>query len=253
MDKSASKVSSSQSNIRLASKRDLHAIRIWLEKQDSREVAGNFLCNWSVIKDAQRERKLIAFIDEESGIPVAYQVGGLICPGILQVHSAFQGRGIGRKIVEYCAGIADKENSCFLYIQCKPAASIPFWEKMGFTLLKGDESHHAFRQLRRRHELPIGGRSAEVVIRFYPEDWRWNKTTLPYSAATLSGVETADRVVHLPERVSFFKKLCPEPKDTLVEILVDGERRYFDKAKYTDARRVGVQGCLHGFYIDSIT
>ena len=43
-----------------------------------------------------------------------------------------------------------------------------------------------------------------------------------------------------------------ERGDIVVEITVGGSRRYLDKAKYPEAKRLGLQRCTNGFYIDRI-
>ena len=78
---------------------------------------------------------MIVYVDGKTGSPVAFQMGCLLHPGILEVKHDMRGRGIGRKLVEYCIERARERNECILKIQCKPPTSIPFWKKMGFRLL----------------------------------------------------------------------------------------------------------------------
>lgn len=238
------------SRIRWSRREDLPKIRAWLETDD-RQGVENFLCNWEIIEDAHRDRSLLVYVDDKTGDPVAFQVGQLIGPGILEVRNDFRRRGIGQKLVEHCVKLAGKRDCCCLYIQCNPASSIPFWKKMGFTLMPNDETRHAYRVLPKHHELPVG-RPVEVKIQFYCEERRWDKNVPAYASAILEGVQTAENVVCLPERVCAFRKLCPEPSDALVEIATNGKTLYFDKAKYSEASNLGVRRCANAFYVDKI-
>src|ERR1700733_389251 len=160
--------------IRRSTNRDLQAIHKWLVDQGARNVEGNFLCNWKLTKESHEEGNLLVCIDSKSGTAVAYQWGGLIGPGILEVRHDMRRKGIGRQLVEHRIGEAYESNQCCLYIQCKPSSSIPFWKRMGFTLLKStNEDHYAYRILERKHNVPAHGTAVDVAIHFYPEDKKW--------------------------------------------------------------------------------
>lgn len=94
----------------------------------------------------------------------------------------------------------------------------------------------------------------EATIRFFPESRKWSggESVPAYPAAIPTTVIMPNGVIYLSERVSVFKKLDQEERDVVVEIVVNGERRYLDKAKYPEAKAMGVQRCSNGFYIDRI-
>jgi GNAT superfamily N-acetyltransferase len=115
------------SSIRKSRPQDLVAIEKWLKEEDAQGVHGNFLCNWLVIERSHRDGDLFVYIDGTLQQPIAFQVGGLLSPGILQVRSQYRARGIGRKMVDHCISVAEKKGEHLLYIQCKPSTSIPFW------------------------------------------------------------------------------------------------------------------------------
>ena len=60
--------------------------------------------------------------------------------------------------------------------------------------------------------------------------------------------------MHLSERVAFFEVLYIENllRDVVVEIDVDGEVLFCDKAKREAANSIGLKRCLNGFFIDKI-
>lgn len=242
-----------RSSIRRSTEADLQAIHAWLSEEKSRGVPGNFLCNWSLTEAKHREGRLLVYVDGASQLPVAYQWGGLIRPGILQVRHDQRGKGIGRKLVQRCIANAEKKDECLLFIECKPSTSIPFWQSMGFTLLDDDGSNsNAYRILERRNQLPSDSKPVEAVIHFYPEERKWDKTTRPCCSATPATAMTANGIVHLGERVFFFEDLYGDVGDPVVEIVIDSKNYYFDKAKYDQARYLGLRRCTNGYFIDAI-
>ena len=124
---------------------------------------------------------------------------------------------------------------------------------MGFTLLDGSGwTNNAYQILEKRHQPPYGSKPVETVIRFYPEDRKWDKATPPCSTAFPVAAMTPDGVVHLGERVFFFEDLYGDVGDPVVEIVIDGQCQYLDKAKYDQARAIGIRRCVNGYFIDAI-
>lgn len=237
-----------------ATEADLSAIREWLVEEESRGVEGNFLCNWEEIENAQRTSRLLVCVDGSGRIPVAFEFGGLIDPGIMQVRKEFRGRGIGRKLVDYCVQRALESDECLLYIQCKPPRSIPFWEKMGFKLVPGNTGeNYAYRVLEKPLELPSSGTDVEVAIRFFPESCKWKQRVKALVTVAPQAKETSDGRIWLAERALFHKCAFPDALDVVIEIEVNGRRLFLDKAKYPLARNLGVKRCSNGFYIDVIS
>jgi GNAT superfamily N-acetyltransferase len=243
-----------RSSIRRSTDADMENIYAWLVAEEEREVAGNFLCNWELTKKNHQLKRLLIYIDGASQFPVAYQWGGLIHSGILQVREDMRGKGIGAKLVARRIAEAYRKNECILLIQCQPASSIPFWKKMGFTLLGQSSQHYAYRILELKFPLPENSQSVNVAIRFYPEELLWDKSAKPYICFSPSAAVTQNGVVHLSERVAFFEVLYIENmlRDVVVEIEVNGEVLFCDKAKREAANSIGLKRCLNGFFIDKI-
>ena len=84
--------------VRLATEHDRHHPRV-AGSQDRESIPGTFLCNWNLTLESQQEGRLIIY--EAGNEPVAYQWGGLIQPGILEVRTDCRGTGIGRALVEH--------------------------------------------------------------------------------------------------------------------------------------------------------
>lgn len=244
---------SSRSSIRRATNADLDAIHTWLIEEDVQEVHGNFLCNWSLLERAHHDCELLVYVDGKTRLPVAFQLGRLIQPGILQVRYAYRGIGIGRKMVGRCIALAKKRDQCLLFIKCKPSTSIPFWEQMGFTLVENASGENcAYQVIEKSLQLPPQGVVAAVVISFFPEERKWELTTKPYSVCSPQAMLAADGGVYLAQRVQFHEEAFPNVRDVVVEIEVNGTCRFRDKAKYEEARRMGVTRCTNGYYIDVI-
>src|SRR5882724_10133776 len=160
-----------KSRIRKSTSKDLRFIHYWLLDQQSKNVSGSFLCNWNLTLKSHKEGKLLVYIDGASGQPVAYQWGSLIHPGILEVRHDMHGKGIGSKLVRHCMAQARKSDQCILVIQCKPSSSIPFWQKMGFTMFDSQRGeNYAYQILEKRHQLPRDGLPVKVAVRFFPEE-----------------------------------------------------------------------------------
>ena len=242
-----------RSGIRLSRPQDIAAVRSWLEAEDAAGIRGNFLCNWGLIERAHRERKLLVYVDGKSGLPVAFQLGRLLQSGILQVKQDFRDRGIGRKMVEYCIRLARRKGESLLSIQCKPSTSIPFWERMGFTLVAGtDPPNKAIRVLEYAHPLPASGAPLNVVVRFYPEDKKWNESTPPYQESKVLAKQLSSGVIQLGHRVSFHEDAYPDVRDVVVEVVVDGERQFCTKAKYNEVQMRGVERSRNGWFVDQV-
>lgn len=242
-----------RSSIRRSTDADIEFIHSWVIEEDALGIPGSFLCNWSLTEECHREGKLLVFVEGKSGFPVAYQWGGLIRPGILQVRHDMRGKGIGRNLVARCIANAYRHDECMLYIECNPASSIPFWKAMDFELLdRGGDNHYAFRTLNKAFALPPNAHEVHVEIGFYPESRRWNKTVPPLVSASPAAARAPDDTVHLAERVFFFEALYPNSSDAVIEIEIDGQRLFGDKAKYPAATRIGVRCCTNGYYIDKI-
>ncbi|HEU0153173.1 MAG TPA: GNAT family N-acetyltransferase [Arenimonas sp.] len=243
-----------RSSIRRSTDRDLAVIRAWLEDEDARELPGNFLCNIEVIEECHREGELLVYCDGATGEAVAFQLGGLIRPGILAVRHEFRRKGIGRKLAERCIALARKRNQPLLYITCKPSSSVPFWNAMGFVMAStpGRSSDGAYRVLETELALPSVGRPAAVEVSFYPEAKKWHPDTPPYCTYRPLACQADDGVVHLERRLSFHNASVIECGDVVVEVVVDGERLHLDKAKYDESKNLGVVRCTNGYYIDQI-
>ena len=239
-----------KSRIRKSTNADLRAIHTWLVDQDARNIPGTFFCNWELTEKTHKEGKLFVYIDGASGVPVAYLWGDF---GILEVRHDMRRKGIGRKLVDYQIKQAIKDNQCFLHIQCEPLSSIPFWQRMGFTLIASEsERTYAYRVLEKKLQLPSDGVPINIVIRFFPEQRNWNKKTSVYCVATPDAVKTADGIIHLAERVACFSEPRSDFGDPVVEIEVAGKILVCDKAKYPVARNLGVQRCNLGFFLDVV-
>jgi GNAT superfamily N-acetyltransferase len=242
-----------RSTIRHSTEADIQAIHEWLGDEDRRGVHGNFFCNRELIQSAHQNGKLLVYIDGKSSMPVGFQLGGLVEPGVLQVRNDYRGKGIGRKLVEHCVRLANKRDECLLYIQCKPSSSIPFWERMGFTFLPGrDGKNFAYRMLYRQHVLPVEGSEVDVEICFFPEKRKDQEATNPYLRVSPAAKLLPDGTVYLGERIFFYEALYPKEGGMVMGINVDGTRLFLDKAKCKEAQLIGLNRCPNGFYIDRI-
>lgn len=231
--------------IRQSDNADIVAILGWLRAEYEQAGTGRgFWCNRSIIASAHEEGRLVVADDGDTERAIAFQVGGLLHPGILVVRPDKRGMGFGRRLVEYCIARAVEEDECVLHIDCKPVSSVPFWKHMGFRLFSdafcefcpSDVTNHAFRILERRHNVrssPEG--SVEIGIHFRTE------CGFTLNHLQVGGMKRDDRRVALPCRATSY---CPARVfcgDTFVDVQSNGRPLYSGKAKYEEAKAIGVQ------------
>jgi GNAT superfamily N-acetyltransferase len=239
--------------VRRATKADLAAIHVWLKDEKARAVPGNFLCNWSIIEKAQKQGRLLVYIDPASSQPIAFQLGGLLNSGILAVREEHRGKGIGRQFVEYFVRAANRKREPVLRIQCSPSQSIPFWERMGFVPCVGETDDCYHRVLPKKLKIPKAAVPTKVVIRFFPQERNWAIGAIaPYETHEVAGYRSSNGVVYLTDRIVFADGAQANAREVVVEIEVDGRSIYCQKAKYDRAKAFGVKRGRNGYYIDEI-
>jgi GNAT superfamily N-acetyltransferase len=232
----------------------MRAIHEWLQRQERDGVHGTFLCNWNLTRKQHEQGELLVYVDELSIDPVAYQWGGLVQPGILEVRADMRREGIGRKMVAHRLAEAFELGEDILFIQCTPSSSKPFWKRMGFELLEHEhEPTHAYLVMPRKFDLPQG-QPVQVEVQWYPEARKWEKDTPPLSTLTSAAVRTSDGEVCLAERAHCFHRrgIGADVGDVVLRIVVDGVEWYCNKAKYEEAEDLGVGQCRNGFYMDVV-
>lgn len=240
-------------SIRWSKTTDIEAIHTWLVDEDAEGVHGNFLCNWTVIQNAHRDKELLVYVDGITGQPIAFQLGGLVRPGILQVRNSYRGKGVGKKLVARCISLAIKRGQHLLHIECNPSTSIEFWRRMGFRLaINEDGKNYGLRIIDKPLPLPEQGVPVKVSISFYPESKKWDANTIPYETHSAQAIRTASKDVYLAQRVQFHEGAFLNARDVVVEIEIDGTVLYSDKARYNEAEKCGVIRCTNGYFIDAI-
>ena len=86
--------------IRYSTDIDLEEILLWLEDQDRASVDGTFHCNRNLTIESHNAGELLVYIDSETNKAIAYQWGGLITPGILEVRADKRRQGIGKALTK---------------------------------------------------------------------------------------------------------------------------------------------------------
>ncbi|ASG65862.1 hypothetical protein CEW91_10355 [Idiomarina piscisalsi] len=231
-------------SFRLATEHDLEAIYSWLLEHAHRDVHGSFLCNWELTQQVHDDHQLfVATIEDE---PVAYIWGNF---GILEVREDFRKKGIGKGLVEYAMQCAISNGKVAVSIECNPESSIPFWEKMGFEFHNENKASFVFEK---SLDVPADGSPVDVEIMFYPEQVKWITETLPIKLYSRTAVLDHQGTIHLRNRVAAYVGSGNYNGDAVIKICVDSEPLYFDKAKYSEARAVGITYNSGAFYIDKV-
>lgn len=225
----------------LATDFDIQRIYSWLLEHDRREVHGSFLCNWNLTQLVHEDKKLfVATLDDE---PIAYIWEDF---GILEVREEFRKKGVGKQLVEYAMERAISNGRCAVSIECKPESSIPFWKKMGFEFYNENKASFVFKK---SFDMPVDGLLINVDIMFYPEQAKWAPQTPPIKFFSPPAMLDNQGIIHLQYRVG---TNIGKGGDTMIRICIDGEDIYFDKAKYPEARAIGVTYNSGAFYIDKL-
>lgn len=238
-------------HVRHSTDADVAAIHAWLQELEAAGIDDTFNCNWPLTEQSHEEGELLVYIEPESQASVAYQWGGLVAPGILEVRNDMRGRGIGRVLVEHCLARAKQARQHILRIRCAPSTSIPFWEHMGFELTDdgGPYEHHAIRFLQEKLKLPDEGEPVEVVLGWFPERRNWEAGTPAASHTVIRGVQFNGKV-SLEERALCRSRI--ENGGAVLRVAVNGREWYCDKAKYEAAKKLGVERCLNGYFIEAM-
>lgn len=143
--------------IRVSTDADLVAVERWLK-----ETGSGFLNNIDLIRDAHRENRLHVLAEMPSNSVIAFCSGWL---DILEVHPDHCRRGYGRHLAEQIMHMAETNGFIGLKIECKPHSSVPFWQKMGFEVVKCDGNYiFAVRLFPQSHPLPADKPIVSVTL-----------------------------------------------------------------------------------------
>lgn len=234
--------------VRQATAGDMRTIEAWLPKDRS---IGTLAANWKITTRMFGKGRVLVWEDDSTCEPVAYCWGNLNShDSILEVKPEYRGQGVGRAMAAFMLESSIAGNEPLLEIQIAPESSEQFWQAMGFHTYWEENSCYGRRILELRRDLPAGTR-CKVVVTFLPESAAWSPDVMPLAMHQLEGVEVPfeDKIV-LNTTVAHFE--LPEGENLVVEVMVDGERRYHGKAKYEEAAAIGVQRCLNGFMISEV-
>ncbi|MFQ2253143.1 GNAT family N-acetyltransferase [Aeromonas hydrophila] len=234
----------SRLSFRLATNHDVKAIYSWLLEHDRRGVHGSFLCNWNLTQRVHDDHQLVVAALEDE--PVAYIWEDF---GILEVREDFRKKGVGKQLVEYAMQRAIIRGRIAVFIECKPESSIPFWKKMGFEFHNKNEASFVFEK---SLDIPTDGLPVNVEIMFYPEKAKWTPEISPIKSYYPTAVLDNQGTIHLQNRVAAYIDGENHNGDAMIKICVDGKPVYFNKAKYSEAKAIGITYKSGTFYIDKV-
>lgn len=124
-----------------ATQGDLEHSLTWLKDEFNRYGEG-FWVNESLIRSCFSNGEL--WVVREAGQAVAFHAEGYNDP-IVCVRKDMQRRGYGTALAHAWFDRARRDGVNVLVGECMPQSSLPFWEKLGFTVYRGpDERAGAF-------------------------------------------------------------------------------------------------------------
>lgn len=233
----------------------LNEVLGWL-KQEHREDGFGFWSNKAIIEDSQPVAELLVAL--RGGSTVGFSVGrygeDIVC-----VRKDAQGEGIGSALFHYNLEQARADQVTALRVECSPHDSLRFWKKHGFEEYGQSRGFYenplARLLLHYELDLPLVGSPCFVEIQFFPESvlYGGNAETQPYEVSRPEAVRDSDGTIHLRSRCIGFREWTNDG-DLVIGISIDGKRVYLDKAKYDEARRLGVSRHQHtgDYYLDQI-
>lgn len=235
--------------IRKAKRADLVEVSRWLKEEEEAGLV-SFYCNLNVIRDAFKEGRMYVLSEQTGGKPVAFVADGYLGPSILEVRHELRGKGLGSTFAEFIIEKARSEGRGGLEIECAPESSIPFWKRQGFKLYGNNRAHLL---LEKSHILPSEAPEVSVTIGFFPEQVKWEPNVQPVLLSSPRAARVSESAVRLATRTGFIPRGVLEPgRDAVVSIEVDGVLLFKDKAKYPEAKRLGVQYDHVAFFIDEL-
>lgn len=225
---------------------DLEYILHWLKAQwDDDGGCSGFWGNRNIIRKAHEETSEM-WVVREDGKAVAFQVGRY-SPDITCVKDTHQRKGYGTALFRAGLERAHADNVTMLSGECSPAASLPFWVKMGFKQTKVNQGYGqgipVEMWLPRNLPLPKDddAKDVDVELAIFPEKVRWEKSTpAVILVKPTARIKAGDTRVHLGERF-FIPDQSDNIGDPMLRAVVNGEQLFFDKAKYPEAETLGVQ------------
>ena len=236
----------------LGTKADLDQVLGWLEREYEEDGEG-FWCNRNLLPKGLDDEDF--YVIRHAGEAIAFQLGHY-SPDIANVRKDKQGQGFGTALLNAAIARARRDNVNILDVECAPRTSLTFWEKHGFERYMDGPRIKARRTLQREAELPSELPRVPIRIEFYPERviYGRDEQVEPIAVHEVSGARLDDGAVILERRVICSDDTGRNNGDLVIKIAVDGEERYFGKAKYDDAGAAGVERDWKGgaFYLDVI-
>jgi GNAT superfamily N-acetyltransferase len=238
-----------------ATKEDLRTILGWLEREyveDGSETG--FWNNRNIITNALTYEEL--WVIRDRGEAVAYQVGDYAAD-IANVRKDRQRQGYGTALFEAALARAYADNVNVMKGECMPRTSLPFWQKLGFERY-GDMSEWGQitvrRLLPRQHILPPDLPPADVLIEFLPEAALHREDVEAVASHRPRAGRRSDGTILLDQRIMALKDSEPDHRDLAIRITADDAILCCTKAKYPEAKALGVEDDRRGetYYIDAI-
>jgi len=240
-------------SFRVAAPHDLASIEAWLRLE--REQTGEgFYCNWSIIKRGFDAGNLFVLGTDDDVLGFVLDAPG--GPDILEVRPNARKAGYGRRLAELSIAAAYERGISVMEIECAPATSIPFWQKMGFTVVDARVGNgggaYAFRELERRFKLTTDARTS-FSISFYPESRRHELSIKPFRSYAGAAASRPHGLLQLPERAICYAPDIHNLSDCVVCIAIEGQTIFEDRVKYEGAKAVGVmRDAGYNYYLDQI-
>ena len=219
--------------IRLATERDVTAIRAWLRS----DRGGSVFCgNWSMIEGGQATGYLSVLCGVNDNQVVGFLLSTDSSLDIMEIRPSFRRAGLGRMLAQHGLSRIERSGQFGVLIECAPHTSIPFWKKLGFHPIEwehdADRGNHLAFEFRRYCELPADQRVNRVRVELLPPP-------VCHGCAPKEFIRHAilieDGKLLLDGRIATFV----DNGDVVVKVQVDDETISEKKAKYS--RDVGVE------------
>lgn len=210
-----------------------------------------FRCNWDMTK-----KRWVEGVDPIDILIVDGAAIGFTGSGLFEIRPDLRRFGYGRILADHMIQSAIEAGEAVMEIDVAPATAEPFWEAMGFTLVRGRRGPgggtFGYRVLPRSFALGTGPR-VPFRISFYSRSERYGDAPTPFEIVSGLGERLPDGRVQLPARAICFNPRPQRFDDDFARIEVDGTELYFDEVKRSYAGKAGIErDRSYNYFIDRI-
>jgi len=208
---------------RTANNQDLNTVLGWLKQEYVLNDSG-FWSNRLVIESYFEDGEMMVIDNGTADMPVGFLLGSPCKTDIpiVAVQQEHQGKGLGRKLVEYFIEQAIAEQLPGLVVERTPLASKPFWAALGFEELPSEQhfssrSMYTHKHAMRLFDTPLNHDPNAEQVHLEVRITHWDETVVKSMEVNTRREFTPSPRLQLERRLVFFSA---DP-DLYIEYIVE--------------------------------